>query len=235
MTSVEKPSSTAVSTTASNEKPAKKAKSKSNKGIGISKLPDITLKRTGESQVDVFANAVIQKGVTSLALSLDFGIAEGAALNGLTSLVKNKIHSLGTKLKTTAEASNRKLVTLEDFAACVPAVKEVLTVPSEPFKQVTGVPSFPFEPQQPPKKPSDANAMVVEEDVRRIAGLGHHFPALPAEHTYKRSKLEEPELSTAEIAELRRTQQRQSVLVRESLAQMREGSNHANDGDSSTH
>jgi hypothetical protein len=165
--------------------------------------------------------------VASLALSSGFSISEGGALNGLSALVKSKIQTLGKELKRTAESSKRKLVTVEDFAVCIPSMKEVLVVPSESLRQITGVPSFPHD-SIAIQKPQDLNAVGLEADVKRISGLGSHFPALPAEHTYKRSKLDAPELTTAEIAELRRTQQKQSVLVRESLAKMREGSSQSN-------
>jgi hypothetical protein len=186
------------------------------------KLPELSAKRSTESQSETFANYLMQKSIASIALSSGFGISEGGALHGLTTLAKQKIQSLGLELKRTAEASRRKLVTIEDFAVCVPSVKEVLKAPQEPLRQITGVPPFPYDPSTR-KLDIHVQDSNTGEQLKRISGLGTHFPPLPAEHTYKKSKLEIPEPSTAEIAELRRTQQKQSVLVRESLAKMREG------------
>jgi hypothetical protein len=168
-----------------------------------------------------FAKILLNKSLANLCLSLGFTVADDAAFNGLAKICKERILSIGRSLKSVAEASGRKRVILEDFIEVVPTSTEFHGTSREPLRYLVGIPDFPVEASA-----HQVNSLFVSEDaaVQTISDLPH-FPPLPPIHTYKRTKLELPEIPASSAAELRRAQQRHSALVREALAKMRRDAN----------
>ena len=163
-------------------------------------------------------------------ITMGYTTAEGAAFNALTQVARQKILSLGRELKAVAENSQRKQVTVEDFAECVSRPTDAPSTSREPLRYLVGVPYFPVETSV--VKPSTSSDMDASATIF-VEGLSH-FPPLPPVHTYKHSKLDVPEIPASAAADLRRTQQRNSALVRESLAKMRPKSETASQDHSST-
>jgi histone H3/H4 len=189
-------------------------------------LPQLPPARLNESATDAFARAIMKKSLANLCVSMGFGTADGAAFNALSQVARHKIVSLGQELKSVAENSTRKQVTFEDFAQCVSKTMHAQSSSREPLRYLVGIPKFPVESTT---NSSNSNTMIfsavgdmngAEAPTNALNGLSH-LPPFPPLHTYKRTKLEAPDLPASTVADLRRIHQRNSALVRESLAKMR--------------
>jgi len=181
-----------------------------------SALPQLPAPKPNEAASDAFARAVMKKSLAGLCVSAGFGSAEGGALHALCQVAQGRVAQIASEMKVLAEHSGRKQVVLEDLAEVVKRPTEAFSTSQEPLRYLVGIPRFPVDSTLTPAQVTLREGTEVEF----VPGLAH-FPPLPPVHTYKRTRIEARDIPESSVPDLKRTQQRNSALVRESLAKMR--------------